>query len=316
MYQKTIDSVGQKVLELYNSGVNCLQISEAVGSSKKTVKEVLLHYGIDYTAEYNKKQEEKKQQVIDMYYRAVTQIDIEKNLHITRKDVRKILDSHLGRRTKSQAQLLRRENTLNENAFDDLTDPETAYWIGFIYADGHVTDKLHRIDIGLIHTDVQHLRKLKTFLNTTTDIKIKKNGKNNKCQLTIHSEVIANRFKELGFDNQKSFTAHPPADLLYSRDFWRGVVDGDGCLHLIKSLDICMIHLCGTYSTIEGFIEFVKRYIQSINKIPRNAKGKDHFQVAFYKEAFLLTEILYKDSVVYLDRKYKIYQEWINNTIL
>ena len=68
-----------------------------------------------------------------------------------------------------------------------------------------------------------------------------------------------------------------------------------------------VLHLCGTFKTIKSFIEFN----QPNTKLPRKAQGKELYQVAFYKEAVQVADLLYKDAKVYLDRKYEIYQNWI-----
>ena len=87
-------------------------------------------------------------------------------------------------------------------------------------------------------------------------------------------------------------------------------MDGDGCL---SDVQVKTLHLCGTLQTIEYYINFVYSHIPSITKKPviGNYVSKNFFQISFYKEAVQVADLLYKDSTIYLDRKYEKYLSWI-----
>ncbi len=309
MYQKTIE-LGETILKLYNEGFNCEQICKAVNSSKKTVKKVLLNFGIDYSSVYKSKQEEKRTLAVEMYSKGIPQTTIEKELGIARGTIRELLDNSIGRRSRSKVLLNRWGTILDENSFNDLSNPETAYWIGFLYADGHLQKGQQCIGVTLQEGDKSHLEKLKTFIKSNKEVKKKIQKEGIYYNYDIHSETIYNKFKELGFDNNKSHTAIPPIELINSRDFWRGVVDGDGCLHHHKD-GYLQLHLCGTYSTINLFIEFLEKIVVvRKHRVPRNTSNLLH-EVSYYKEGINIADLLYKDAVIFLDRKYKLYRDWI-----
>lgn len=241
----------------------------------------------------------KKEKVIELYKSGVSQSVIEKELQMTRKTIRELIkSSNLHYKTKSEQWLIRYGNELDETIFDELNE-ESLYWIGFLYADGHITkERGYSIELGLKKEDKEHIQKFKNFLKCSNSVKEAKNS----FRIRIGSQKIHEKLKEFGFDNNKSFTAKPHELLKNSRDFWRGLVDGDGCIGKYKQETI---NLAGTFETIKEFISFCKS-----NKQPSKASGKELYQVSFYsKEAKQIADILYKDSKVHLERKYQKYLE-------
>lgn len=59
-----------------------------------------------------------------------------------------------------------RTYSLDENVFEVVDTEEKAYWLGFLYADGYVSDAKNDIEIGLAEKDAAHLEKAKLFFNT------------------------------------------------------------------------------------------------------------------------------------------------------
>ncbi len=247
----------------------------------------------------------KKEKVLELYSQGVPQLQIERELQMTRKTIRELIKaSDLKYKTKSEHWLIRYNNTLNEKAFDELT-PEACYWIGFLYADGHIAkNRDYSIEIQLSIVDRDHLEKFKNFLSATNKITLDK--KKNLVKLRFGSKKLYERLTGLGFTHNKSYNAIPHPLLKNSKDFWRGVVDGDGCLFNGK---YPQLQLCGTEETIQDFINFVDTYF-AILKVPRKASGLVLKQVSFYKEYLDVADLLYKDATIYLDRKYKIYESW------
>ncbi len=297
------------ILQCYKDGDCLVQIAKKTVSSQNTVKKVLLGFGIDYVKLFKQAEQDRKSKALELYKQGKSQVEIGKVCKITRKSLRTWIkeDDSIFNRTRA-SQVILEHGGFNEHAFENLEDEEVQYWIGFIYADGHVSkgNRGNTVAIGLKSSDYEHLVKFSKFLGSKRIPRITKQGQG--TVISFGSIILSNSLKKLGFDNNKSYSAHPPEELKNSRHFWRGVVDGDGCLGLVKS-KWKVLHLCGTLKTIDGFIEFN----QPNTKTSRKAQGKELFQVAFYKEALQVADLLYKDSKVYLDRKYKIYKDWITD---
>lgn len=272
-------------------------------------KRIYKHRPYQPTANLSKISEEQKEKVKNLYLQGLSQSQIERDLEMTRKTIRTILKNTGIDRTKSEQWRKRWGSSLNECVFDELT-PEALYWIGFLYADGHVRKDgaEYSIEIEIELKDREHLVKFAQFLECNKE---PKQYSDNSCTLRIYSKKINRRLKQLGLDHRKSWNAKPHELLKDSKDFWRGVVDGDGCLSYQRAYPF--VHLCGTKDTIQGLIDFVHKSNIVTNVNPWFSKGS----IALYQTSFCasqacaVAELLYKDATIYLDRKYQKYLEFI-----
>jgi DNA-binding transcriptional regulator WhiA len=277
-------------------------------------KRVYPHRPYVSTAPLTNITEEQKIKVKELYLQGSSQMHIEKTLRITRKTIRSILKDAGIDRTKSEQWRIRWNSSLNDNAFDELT-PEALYWIGFLYADGHVRKigSEYSIEIEIELKDSDHLNKLSKFLGSKKE---PKQYSDNSVTIRFYSKKIQEKLRELGLHHNKSYTAIPHELLKDSRDFWRGVVDGDGGLYDHRGRDYSasvQITLCGTLETIFGFIIFCSDKLGIKDKYPTHReKGAGLYSVSYYStDAKKVMMLLYGDSTVHLDRKYKVYKDII-----
>jgi DNA-binding CsgD family transcriptional regulator len=220
--------------------------------------------------------------------------------------------------------ILPRRFPLNEAAFDTIT-PESAYWAGFLMADGcvycHGTYPI--ISLTLSVTDVNHLRKFERFLGSEGRIRILRSKPNTEykskdaARMEVGSRRLATALGMLGITSRKTFTATPCESLCYNRHFWRGVIDGDGWLSSSKCSNnaegafpwIPSIGLIGSRQTVEKFSSF----ISTLFALTPNAivQTRNVFQVTHSGEkAVIISKVLYGDCQTYLDRKYDRYLLW------
>jgi len=124
----------------------------------------------------------------------------------------------------------KRKYSLNEAFFENIDTEEKAYWLGFIYADGCISN--NRLQFDLSWKDNDHLAKLACSLGTDTPVKFKKRENHEKAFFRVVSRKLINDLKRLGLTERKSFTIKFPSEDLvakeYQHHFIRGYVDGDG----------------------------------------------------------------------------------------
>ena len=114
------------------------------------------------------------------------------------------------------------------NFFSIIDTEEKAYWLGFLAADGNVGSNNPVVSIHLSLTDVDHLSKIRQSLQSTHPIKIY----NKSCYFTIRSKILTDDLKQYGIVPRKDrIVRAPQIDTFFVRHFWRGVIDGDGCLY-------------------------------------------------------------------------------------
>ncbi len=152
---------------------------------------------------------------------------------------------------------------LDETVFDSVT-PESAYWAGFLLADGAICDtekdSAPRIEITLQARDREHVQEFRRFLGAGHPVADR--ARENSCRLAVRSNRLAQALKNFGVVPRKSLIAEVPEHLAHNVDFWRGVIDGDGdisapggCprLKLVGSLRVTeqFARFCATHVTIE-----------------------------------------------------------------
>ena len=216
------------------------------------------------------------------------------------------------------------------------------YWVGFIAADGNISGvigKKLRLSLSVSTKDKSHPYKLQKIIGggsvTTFDYsrydgkyysekvnKYIRSGIQYKYQLDNTS--VVRPILKLGIVPRKTHILKPSKILIFSKDFWRGFIDGDGSLTNIKktyktSKRISTVLSLGTQSfhIYKYFLLFLKK-----NKITSpniNIKGKGKSK-KFYTiiisglRARTLAKKLYfnSDKFARLDRKYHLAMQWFN----
>ena len=189
------------------------------------------------------------------------------------------------------------------NAFDELT-PEAAYWVGFLFADGSVYEDAvsKRISVRVSERDREHLVKLRAFLRSTHTIGTGPAGNYGGYQsrpsvrFSIRSEQLAERILRLG-----RYDGPIEATLVGSRDFWRGVTDGDGSLGILET-GYTYFSLVGSRRLLEAFLLFLRNNDLAAKMTIRPDKTIFQIATAGYT-AEKIVHFLYANADVTLDRK-------------
>lgn len=233
--------------------------------------------------------------------------------------IRNILERNsISRRSLSE---VHRTCTLNQAAFAKQT-PEALYWAGFLMADGCVqlsTIRLPYISIELSARDTKHVKKFKQFLSSSHKITMAKRkyqtGYTNSARLQVSSQQLADDLALYGVIPRKSLVAEATSVASGSIDFWRGVIDGDGCLGLYYSSPTRpnkdpLLQLYGAKPLMEQFLAFVKTHIKT--KATVRPAGTI-FQISLKSApALKIIKLLYKDCTLALSRKHRKALEMLN----
>ena len=76
-------------------------------------------------------------------------------------------------------------STFDEHSFDVIDTEEKAYWLGFLYADGNVSNTKNEVGITLQSSDIKHLYKFKTFLKSSKIPTLNVSEKYNRCRFSV-----------------------------------------------------------------------------------------------------------------------------------
>ncbi|MGF9711624.1 hypothetical protein [Paenibacillus naphthalenovorans] len=130
----------------------------------------------------------------------------------------------------------KRIKPFNENYFQTLT-PESAYWLGFIQADGNVSSERHVLSIEIHSRDKYLLEMFAEDIGAEThNITL---NKRNHARLRLWSKRMHADLIALGILPRKSFTGSYPIieDRTLFKHYIRGVFDGDGSIMMKKRKD-------------------------------------------------------------------------------
>lgn len=200
---------------------------------------------------------------------------------------------------------------VDSNFFDNIDTEEKAYWLGFLTADGYLSQE-GMLELCLAEIDKEHVEKFKADIKSNHKISLKKstiNGKTfNAYRINFRDKQICESLKTLGFNNHKSDSAFIPFekipnDLLHH--YIRGLMDGDGCIYHFRKL--CNVIICTTISEqmIDDITQCIKNELD-IDVRYQQSKNRKPIDICIYKQDDVkkLYDWLYKDATVYLNRKY------------
>ena len=244
--------------------------------------------------------------------------------HATKQTRDRMSLAHLGHKLSPQHKLKMRTCTLNESAFDVLTE-ESAYWLGFLIADGNICYKkgIAIIALHLKDIDLSHLHKFRKFVGSSHKIGnyVNRRWGNASHSISFSSERIANVLEKYGFVPRKCFTAEIKGGVENNRHVWRGLIDGDGSLGVYerKNLNTTIrrvpyISVTGTKSVCLQFRSFLEKELGE--PMPPS--------VVFYKRSYLFMvsdhravkaiKLLYGDCTIALERKLRKALEILRNS--
>lgn len=216
-----------------------------------------------------------------------------------------------------------RTHTLNENYFKVIDDEHKAYWLGFIMADGCITqtDKKYapnRFHFCLKKEECEKIH-LELFLNDiNSNYPIKDKLVENKkysfesyiYELRINSKLFVKNLINNGIYMNKTgkefIPETVPQELI--RHFIRGFFDGDGSLTVKRAFRIC--------SSSFNILDDINKEFSKIDvnfKIYKDQKSINDFYTIDSRKSTDIKKVLdylYKDATIYLNRKYNRYIEY------
>jgi hypothetical protein len=199
---------------------------------------------------------------------------------------------------------VRRRCTVWHNAFDEIT-PESAYWCGFLFADGNVHRRSLQqqpvLSVGVAARDLQQIVKLRSFLGSTHKICVG-NKRHPSYQFHVASIQLCQRLCSLG-----RYEGPISPELVGSRHFWRGLADGDGSLGCYAkrpgSEPSAQFRLCGEGRALLAFTKFLRENGSTGARLTVCPHKSIYSVGTTGWSAARIVELLYEDAPVALDRK-------------
>lgn len=199
-----------------------------------------------------------------------------------------------------------RKYTINESYFDTTTE-NVSYLIGLIMADG--TIRPDRFSLTLKCEDAQFLSRISLEIGSNRPIQYVVHPAGRVARLVVNSRKMSDRLQYFGIHSPRMLTARTHPSMLLNRDYWRGIIDGDGSICSSKRGGK-IIRLVGSYHVCMDFLIFCR--VHNIGKFVSVCKHKSIFTVCLNgKEAISLASLLYSEADLFLPRKMDRYLNWI-----
>lgn len=249
--------------------------------------------------------------IINEYKKGLSVIEISNKLKIDWNKVKRtLIKNNIKIRTRGETQALNR----NYRCFEKIDSEEKAYWLGFIMADGCCFK--NKLSIGLKGEDKPHLEKFKLFINSPNKISAYNVLLNSKtfsvCSFTVTSKELVEDLLLYGVTEKKSNTLNPALENIpeiFLKDFWRGVIDGDGSIFLCPKNNSLTVSLVGTKEVCVKFLTYFKR--KNINYYEK-IDNKTKMVSISGKQGLEALSKLYNNSVIHLERKYNKYLKGVD----
>jgi len=201
-----------------------------------------------------------------------------------------------------------RKYFFDERAFQFVDSPETAYWLGFLMADGGVSRNCLSLNLG--GKDKEHLKKFQGFLGSNHNIyyRPKKEKTNESYGITVCSKKLITDLSQYGIISQKTGKEqikNIPHEFI--RDWILGFFDGDGSISLVKGSPVFSLA-----SSSIGLLEHIQRILMEqcdLNRTKLGKVGQQKTRVLSYggrKSVRRIYEFLYEQglcSMYHLARK-------------
>ena len=297
--------------EMFLNGYNLSQIETELKINRGRLAKWLNEQGIK--TKYTKDESYEKGKI--MYLEGASLNDVAEELNVSAM--------HFSKWLKSQnIEVINPSKVYDtdETYFEIIDTEEKAYWLGFLYADGCVSETVRNdkirgmvLEIGLAKKDECHLVKFLKAMSSNNPIhdkEVKLNGKLFPCsRVTICSTKICRDLIKLGCTPRKSATLTFPTNEILPTDlvrhFVRGYIDGDGWIGMTTNKRFARVGVCGTHD----FLYDMQNVMEWKNTpISRDKRGIHYSTECSITQTLDILDNLYKGSSIYLDRKYNKYE--------
>lgn len=245
-------------------------------------------------------------------YKSMPYKEIATILNFTERQVRGWINNNCERKIR----------TFNDNYFECIDNPNKAYWLGFIYADGWICNNKstsnYELGIELKSSDRYHLENFNNELGGVHKIVDKHYEKyicdSKKISITdssvirIYSKKMVNDLINQNVVENKTLKPIFPKIEKYFYDFLRGYIDGDGCIYVPNDKKNIVVHITSATPDIFYYLQQKLQNESNINSYVYKCKDRK-YRIYFYrKNAEELLDLIYYDkNVQKLDRKYQKY---------
>lgn len=254
--------------------------------------------------------QEQLQEIIVLYNNQESLKNIGDKFDVSRTVIKRVLE---------EQNIQLRKRTLSHKGdysiFHNIDNPEKAYWLGFLAADGcnYRREQNATILINIHQKDRKHLEKFLNF--SKCDHKINDytaaNGFSNNTLMSkvqIYSIEMSNDLVLHGVPPKKSLILKPPnIDEQYYLPYICGYFDGDGSISKTSQYNNYSISIQGTKEILE-WINSILNISKKLETRNKNNQNSYYIRCGGTTKPYKILNQLYNSCETHLDRKYELYK--------
>lgn len=250
--------------------------------------------------------------IIDLYNNNYTQKQIGEHFNVDRSVIKRVLlENNIKLRNTTH------KHKCNYSIFKEIDNPEKAYWLGFLAADGcnYNRENNATICISLHQKDEAHLKKFQKFLSADNELQyyISNTGFGNNtpmCRIAIYSKEMSQDLNNKGIISHKSLILKPPKiEERYYLPFICGYFDGDGSISKATNCyNNFNISFLGTKEMLEWINNIVNMEASLEQRVNNPEKNNYYIRCGGTNKPYRILNLLYSSCETHLDRKYKLYK--------
>jgi len=221
-------------------------------------------------------------------------------------------------------QSYRKSRTLNHDFFEKIDNQMNAYWLGFLYADGNISNKNRKqksINLTLSRRDKKHVELFASIFGSNvrdySRIKNEKECLSSVCSVT--SEKLWNDLNSKGLKPNKTYINedhiidYVPRNLI--NHFIRGFFDGDGGISINIKTGGSVFHMVGLYNFLERLRVILQEncLLSDGNIFSKQCSNDIHMlEWGGALQLRAISNFLYRDAEIFLERKKNRFEKVIN----
>lgn len=310
--QENIDNI----INRYVKGESAHKIALSLNLDDKTITRVLKNNNIPIRSKkdvgnYLKKyfSQEDELNIVNLYANNNSTIQIAKQYSCDRKLITNIIkNNNIKIRSSSDCHKL----FSNENVFENIDCHEKAYWLGFLAADGNVSNH-GQLTLQLAEKDLHHLKRFYQFMGgrskimkTVSDIEDKRHVG---YRVGFKSTKLTQDLAKYGIVPSKSSILKMPDNILeqYIPSYILGLVDGDGSFHRYRyKLSFSLISSIECCNQVMKIL-VAKAGVNKINLYKISSPGMAYLRYCGNNNIYKIAKFLYSNNPsVYLERKRQV----------
>lgn len=198
--------------------------------------------------------------------------------------------------------------------FKNIDTEEKAYWLGFFSADGYINKRGNTSGVCLAIKDKEHLIKFQKSLDGLGTLFFRKgrystnHPETEKVVLEVYYKSFCEDLMNLGLTVDKSYTLKPTVIANNLKNHYiRGIFDGDGSI--FESNNVIGLHISGTKEILEYIRKEINISVRNNIYYDKRTVNSHALKYANKTQLQVIYDYLYKDSTVFLERKYEKFKK-------